>query len=173
MLSLIVLLESILTKICIPPRKLWTKCSVDFVLVSYTAWIRSSSILQALYITCKAVTVHYPCTWLPTVEPTPWHKTKCSGACQQPDTKSTQAASTPELDHEEAHAMKLQIPLLASPCVSATPAKLQQCHSTAHCKHTLYGGVLDTRGPYVAPFNARTRQCGRDSQASQATPSSN
>ena len=78
------------------------QCSINFVLILYSTRTRSSSILQALHITCKAVTVHYPCTWLPTVEPTLWHKTKCSGARQQPDTKPIPPASTPELDYEEA-----------------------------------------------------------------------
>ena len=95
--------RSIFTKICILPCKSRSKWSIDFVLLLYSTRICSSLILQALHITCKAFTVHYPCTWLPTAELTLWHKTKCSGACQQPDTKPTQPASTPELDHEEAN----------------------------------------------------------------------
>ena len=52
----------------------------------------------------------------PTAKPTLWQTTKCSGARQQPDTKPIPPASTPELDYEEAYAMKS---LLANPCADA------------------------------------------------------
>ena len=107
-----------------------------------TACHLTSSILQALHITCKAATVHYPCT-----SPYQANRSPASSQLQsqshrkQPSAQALVSNLTPNQSHQPVllnWTMRKQMQhnyraYCILPMCSCTLAKLQQCHSTAHC----------------------------------------
>ena len=163
-LNLIVLLESVLMKIWIPPRKRWTEWRIDSVWMLQSARIRhpqscnhSTQLAKQQLCTIRAFGSQ--------LQSQPYGIT--------PSAQALVGNLTPNQPNQPVLLNWNMRPFLANPYVAAHRQNYNSVIELHTVTHTLYGVVLDRRVLYVAHSTPELGNVGVTHRPhSQATPSS-